>query len=462
MSNVVYTRLGTHKGKKRLWLEGTRLANQGIEPGMGYRLESDPDKKTVCLVIEKDGLGQRVVSRRKRGERQLPVIDLRTDDLAVLGEAERLRVIIKRDRIFVTIHHRTAAERERFERLVRKVNDGEPLSVGSLAHGGGILDHAIHQGLNESGVGCQLGFAVEIEKAYLDASQENNPVWHEHSIGIEAPMEDVEVGKLPAIEILCAGLPCTGASLSGRAKNRLKMAEQHETAGPLFVAFLNVIQATQPSVVVLENVPPYQNTASMAVIRSVMENLGYSIHEEVLNGQDFGAIEARERMCMVGLTRGLEGFDFANLTTHEGPKVQLSEILENVPDDDPSWRSFDYLHEKEKRDKAAGKGFTQQILTGDETSVGTLGRGYAKARSTEGRVKNPRTGLQRLFTPKEHARIKTIPEYLIAGLSATRAHEVLGQSVIHAAFKEVGVELGNVLAEHKHAQFPTNQEAVAA
>ncbi|MNC53354.1 hypothetical protein D3C75_1027560 [compost metagenome] len=39
-------------------------------------------------------------------------------------------------------------------------------------------------------------------------------------------------------------------------------------------------------------------------------------------------------------------------------------------------------------------------------------------------------GVARKFTAKEHARIKTIPESLVDGLSETIAHEILGQSVI--------------------------------
>ena len=46
--------------------------------------------------------------------------------------------------------------------------------------------------------------------------------------------------------------------------------------------------------------------------------------------------------------------------------------------------------------------------------------------------------MSRLLTPAEHARVKTIPENLIEGLSATTAHEVLGQSVIFSAFIAVG------------------------
>lgn len=455
MSNVIYTRFGTNKGTKRLWLEGTRLASQGITPGIRFVLHLEKGK----AVLKFDPvLGERVVSRRSRNGKELPVIDIQAKALEeAFGLAERLRVVIHPDSIEVTIHHQELTEHERLQRLIGKLERGEALDVGSMAHGGGILDHAIHSGLKHAGIESRLAFAVEIEKAYLDQSQEHNPIWDERSIAIEAPMEEVEASKLPRIDALLAGLPCTGASLSGRAKNGLKIAEQHETAGNLFYAFLQVVQATRPSIVLLENVPPYRNTASYTVITSVLEQMGYFIHDTILDGHAMGALENRQRLCMVAMTRGLEGLNLDNLQPIRQREGSINEILESVADDSDHWKSFEYLNAKEARDKEAGKGFRRQILDGTEGSCGTIGRGYKKCRSTEPFVSKPDgSGLQRLFTPVEHARLKTIPETLIEGLSDTTAHEILGQSIVHCAFEAVGRLIGNVLSE------TTQKSALAA
>lgn len=308
MSNVVYRKIGINKGKKRIWLEGQKLASQGIKPGMRFSLTKDNERKMLVIVFGDDG--ERIVSRRKQKNAYLPVMDVRTDDIeAVFGQAERIRAVIRSDEIVITIHHREVAEKERFERLIHKLCNQEPLDVGSLAHGGGILDHALHTGLKMANVSSRLSFAVEIEGKYLDASQRNNPIWDKDSIAIEAPMQDVEACKLPRVDILSAGLPCTGASLSGRSSNKLSCAEEHEKAGALFVFFLNIIMATQPAIIVLENVPPYQNTASMTVIRQVLTDIGYGLHETILDGNEMGALEARKRLCVVGITNGLKGFD---------------------------------------------------------------------------------------------------------------------------------------------------------
>lgn len=65
------------------------------------------------------------------------------------------------------------------------------------------------------------------------------------------------------------------------------------------------------------------------------------------------------------------------------------------------------------------------------------------ARSTDPQLAHPSDPrLSRLFTPAEHARIKGIPGRIIEGLSATVAHEVLGQSVVFPAFRALGRALG--------------------
>jgi len=50
--------------------------------------------------------------------------------------------------------------------------------------------------------------------------------------------------------------------------------------------------------------------------------------------------------------------------------------------------------------------------------------------------------LERLFTPAEHAAVKSIPARLIAsGISKTTAHEILGQSVDYRQPLKLGLAL---------------------
>ncbi|MDF5594745.1 DNA cytosine methyltransferase (plasmid) [Klebsiella pneumoniae] len=287
-----------------------------------------------------------------------------------------------------------------------------------------------------------------MEGKYLDSSLANNPeLWNEDSIVIESPIQAVNLSKRPPqVDVLMGGIPCTGASKSGRSKNKLEFAESHEAAGAMFFNFLQFVEALNPAVVLIENVPEYQNTASMEVIRSVLSSLGYSLQERILDGNEFGVIERRKRLCVVALSHGIDGFELEKVQPVRTKESRIQDILEPVPLDSERWKSFDYLAEKELRDKAAGKGFSRQLLTGDDEFCGTIGKDYAKCRSTEPFIVHPeQPELSRIFTPTEHCRVKGIPEELIQGLSDTIAHQILGQSVVFPAFEALALALGNSL-----------------
>lgn len=435
LMQVSCLRLGLYRGGRRLWLQGLRLEAAGYCPGVRYTLIADVVSKAITLRI---CAGERTVSRKQVGASVYPVIDLDGVE-RVLGDFERVQVTYAQRTIYIVPHPQELAADERARRLLRKLIRGEALAFGSLSHGGGILDHAVHEGFVGAGVPTWLAWACDREAAYLQASLERNPVWSDRTLLVQAEMEDVDLVVLPRIEVLVAGLPCTGASLAGRAKNRLRCAEEHESAGTPVLAFLAVIQRCQPAVVLLENVVAYTDTASMALIRASLARWGYVVHEHVV-GADLGALEDRERLCVIAVSRGFE------LVWSPRPlrsaEACLGDVLEPIGPDDEAWRRCEYLDAKEARDRAAGKGFRTQLVTPAATRIGTIGRGYAKWRSTEPMVAHPdREGWRRLLTPKEHARVKSVPPALVEGLGATLAHDILGQSVLHAPWMAVACML---------------------
>lgn len=227
------------------------------------------------------------------------------------------------------------------------------------------------------------------------------------------------------------------------------------------------MKVLNPALVILENVVEYASTAAMIVIRSVLSHLGYQLSETVLDGHSLGSLEKRKRLCLVATTPGVcEPVDFNQLVPVRQREEKIADVLEVIPADSGMWKTYDYLADKELRDKAAGKGFARQLLIGGEDGCGVIGRGYAKARSTEPFIVAPHDPrLSRLMTPAEHARVKTIPEKLIEGLGSTRAHEVLGQSVIYCAFVAVGVLMAKTvtgLVSSLTKPQPVNREEKAA
>lgn len=355
-------------------------------------------------------------------------------------------------------------KQERFGRLREKLEAGDPLAVGSLSHGGGILSHAIHSGLKASGVENRLAFANDIREELLEHAAVHNDAWDENTMVFSAPLQELAfdergVAQIPKVEILEMGLPCSGESRAGKAKRGLSSGEAHPDVGHLVVGALVILSKANPAAVVFEQVPTYASSASANILRNQLRDMGYVCHERLLRGSEWGALEDRVRWCMVAVSEGIE-FDFDQLQPPGRGQQKLGDALENVPDDHPSWSSMAGLRAKELRDREAGKNFAMQIFDADSDFVGTITKGYSKVRSTDPKLRHPTDPtLLRQFLPSEHARIKGVPEHLVSGVSATVAHQILGQGVVYPPFVGVGKHLGESLEAAATGRRPARKSA---
>ncbi len=141
-----------------------------------------------------------------------------------------------------------------------------------------------------------------------------------------------------------------------------------------------------------------------SVIRSVLEEQGYKVQAKVLNGNAFGAFENRNRLCAVAMLDELADlFDIDDIVpdSNNSRVPMLRDIMDDVPR--VRWKTFQYLIDKEKRDKEAGKGFARTLLDENSTSCGVVGRLYHKCRSSEPYIKASFDDvLTRLFTPNKN------------------------------------------------------------
>lgn len=454
MTTVLTCKIGESKGVPRIWLEGEKLARAGVTVGAKYRVKHLEEEGSIELIPLQEAAGAATtcsVSKRVRNGIERPLMEIRTKLLSsIFNGMEKVRVAIRKGRIIVSALRIELLIRERVRRLKMKLAAKQKLKVVTLFHGGGVVDKALHMGLLAAGVASVIQVGVEVEPEYLESSLRNNPeLWADDSIAACGDIRDLDLAELmeEQADLCYAGIPCTGASIGGMAKLGLESAEDHPLVGTLFADFLEAVKLFNPVGVVMENVKTYLNTASMSVIRSKLESYGYQLFEAVLDGNDFGALEGRQRLVLVAISRGLEAdFSFDNLRPVTTKPATLGEVLEDVPLDSPSWKPYEYLAAKETRDKAAGKFFARTMVSPESERVPTVTRSYAKAQSTGVFLQHPTNPLlSRLLTPVEHARVKGIPESMIAGVSATMSHEILGQSCVFPQFVSLGQELGLAL-----------------
>lgn len=456
--DVSITTIGKNKGAKRVWLEGAMLNRAGFSPKTRYQIKS----KNGAVILIKQAVGFRIVSSRTKADKEIPIIDINNGELLAMFEGlEHVRVIFKEGEIHILPLASELRAKERLLRVEKKIINNEPLSFGSLAHGGGVLDAALEEGLNQAGIPSYLAFANEIRADLTEHVLTLGQGCKDFTTSLNGGMQELAfdeyvMNRIGHCDVISAGLPCSGASVAGRSKGKLAHPESHKEIGHLVVAFLSIIARVNPVAILLENVVPYQNSASMEIIRSQLRDLHYEVHETVLHGEEFGAFEHRKRMAMVAVTKGMS-FSFDNLVKPVVEKRPLSDILETIALDDPRWKLMDGLKAKEMRDAEAGNSFAMQIFDGSSEKICTLTKGMMRNRSSDAKIRHPvNPDLLRIPTPLEHARAKQIPPSMIVGLSPTIAHELLGQSVIFKPFVAVGCLLGECFKKlvNKSAEIP--------
>lgn len=438
--------IGENKGAPRIYIDTPALADAGFTPGATYSRTVEDGR----VVLKIDPTGRYTVSKKEVRGNAVPVIDINSREaLSPLDGLTAVRLVLQDGMIAALPLASQLNAKKRLERLRENLERG-CLTAGSLSHGGGILDNAAHAGIEQSGLHASLAFANEIDTDLMEHASRTNEVWNSKTMGIGAPMQEAVqdewlMARLPQVDILAVGIPCSGASKAGASKRGLDLMEQHPEVGHLAASFLMMVQKAQPAVVVVECVQEYAKTGSAQIIRQQLRDSGYSVNEVILNGKDFGVLENRTRWFLVAATAGI-GVNLDALAPSCVPVRTIEEVLEPIRADDASWRTFDYLKSKAVRDAEKGNGFSMQIVKPTDTSVPVLRKGYHKGGSTDPLLEHPeKEGTYRLFTATEHARVKQIPEHLVEGMSQTKAHELLGQGVLFAPVKALFDRIGRSL-----------------
>ena len=434
------------RGAPQLWLENQATARAGFVPGAVFTIE--PYRKGILISLCERG--ERRVSKKDRGATVVPVIDINSREaLAPIAAYEAVRVVYGERLIYVAP---LASEIRRWRRLARLREHlvVSRLETAGLACGGGVMTHAVHSGLADAGIDARTVMFNEIRADLAEQAVEHNDALSADTMIANLPLQELAfdeevMRRMPEVDLLEMGLPCSGASRAGKAKNKNALPEDHPHVGHLVAGAIAIIARLNPAVVVAENVPLWGTSASASILRGQLRDLGYEVSERVLEATDWGEMEARKRWFMVAVTEGI-AFDFdAMVPTHHVIRY-LAEIMEDVPEDDPRWSPMQYLRDKEVRDLEAGKNFRMQIFDGSEIHIGTLTKGLHKRRSTDPFFQHPtRPELLRLPTVTEHARCKGIPEHLVTGLCQSKGHEMLGQSIAYGPVRAIAAHLGQAL-----------------
>ena len=257
-------------------------------------------------------------------------------------------------------------------------------------------------------------------------------------------------------DILCAGFPCQPFSIAGVSKKKSLGREtgfKDKTQGTLFFDVADIINRHRPKAFFLENVKnltSHDKGKTFRVIRETLEELNYSVHYQVMDGQTY-VPQHRERIMIVGFDRNHfhreEQFTFPE--QHEATRA-IQEILD--PNIDPKYTLSDklwlYLQTYAEKHKAKGNGFGFGLVDLNGISR-TLSARYYKDGSEilipQGEGVNPRK-----LSPRECARLMGYPDnYRLDQVSDVQAYRQCGNSVIVPLITAVSEQIIRTINEYE-------------
>lgn len=282
---------------------------------------------------------------------------------------------------------------------------------------------------------------------------------------IAGDIREVSVCDIPRHDVLVAGFPCQPFSIAGVSKKNA-LGRPHgflcDTQGTLFFNIADIIAKHKPAAFLLENVKNLQRhdkgNTFRVIIRTLEEELGYSIDFRVINSQGW-VPQRRERIFIVGFRRDT-GFAFDDLKVPDpmlGPK--LGAILQPPSEILPKYtltpRLWDYLQEYKKKHQAKGNGFGCSVF-GKNDVARTLSARYYKDGS-EVLIKQSGKRPRRL-TPIECSRLMGFRHLdgtdFDIPVSDTQAYKQFGNAVVVPAATAVARHMNQFILEVMSDQPP--------
>lgn len=431
-----YTTVAKNTKGGRIWIEGEALRNAGFAPNKRYRVKYDENH----LELRLSNKGERNVSKRTRFQEVFPIIDINNQRVLEIFEEDTPIVChVERGVIRISIHKIRELKEKREAQYLEKLKQGAPLNESALFVGGGISAHAIHQGLKESGVKSNIDTIAELESAYLQIAQRNlGPVY-----SIKSRIEDIETRFIRNSDILSFSMPCTGHSTQGKTSNKIKCAEEHKDANTAIFGVVNYIVHSNPAIMISENVIQAKTSATYILLKAELNRLGYDIFEYDLDEKMAGSIEKRRRYWFVAVSKGLNKlsrFDKISIPMFEKQYKTVSNVLKARKDE--KWMAESYFDKRLKKNKESGRNFAPSFVTSSDSQTNVIPRNYTKRQISNPHYHDAKSGKIRLFNPIEHARLKGIPSKLIKNVTDTRAHEILGQSILYNHARGIAQMIG--------------------
>lgn len=139
------------------------------------------------------------------------------------------------------------------------------------------------------------------------------------------------------VDLIIGGPPCQAYSVAGRARMGDKV--KNDPRNELYIYYVRFLRKYQPKMFVFENVPAIRTANGgrpYADLQELVRELGYEVRGEILLASDFGVLQRRQRMIIVGWkTMDVDGnptnYHYPAFHTQENPYKVMKDLFCDLP-----------------------------------------------------------------------------------------------------------------------------------
>jgi len=300
--------------------------------------------------------------------------------------------------------------------------------------------------------------------------------WDEHAqktykanyndpIDISGDITQINEADIPSFDICLAGFPCQAFSLAGQRKG---FTDDYKgmSRGTLFFDVARICAHHKPKVIFCENVKGliiHDKGRTFDIIKGTLTELGYVVHEKILNSKDFGVPQNRERIYIVAFRNEIDNFGFAFPEPTDSSK-RIRDIIEEQPVSVKYYLSDVYVETLKRhraRHEAKGHGFGYEIRDWDDIAGAIVCGGMGRERNLlidkRQTDSTPVTHIKgsvntegiRKMTPREWARLQGYPDNFALVVSDVHLYKQFGNSVSVPVIKAIAEQIKIILEKHE-------------
>ena len=133
------------------------------------------------------------------------------------------------------------------------------------------------------------------------------------------------------VDLIIGGPPCQAYSIIGRARDPQSMKQDPRNF--LYKSYVKFLERYKPKMFVFENVPGIlsaNNGTHFENIKIAIKQAGYELDWKILNAKDFGVLQDRKRVIIIGCLKDLK-YNYPNFELKANTNKVFDDLMYDLP-----------------------------------------------------------------------------------------------------------------------------------